>query len=79
MLLRRYNPLHFDCSVQVTNAKQKAKDAANKLGRSICYNPIICYNLAILNGGLPGSTFTFTINGGYPNSIPTCFINGGHL
>ena len=37
-----------------------------------------CYNLAILNGGLPGSTFTFTINGGNPNSIPICFINGGN-
>ena len=77
MLLRRYNPLQFDCSVQVPNAKQKAKNAANKLGRPICCNSI-CYNLAILNGGLPRSTFTFSINGGYPFSIPTCFINGGN-
>ena len=39
----------------------------------------LCYNLAILNGGLPGSSFTFSINGGYPFSIPTCFINGGTI
>ena len=77
MLLRRYNPLQFDCSIQFPNAKQKSKNAANKLGRPICCNSI-CYNLAILNGGLPGSTFTFTINGGNPNSIPICFINGGN-
>ena len=76
MLLRRYNPLQFDCSIQLPNTKQKAKDAGNKLGRPICCNSI-CYNFSVLNGGLPGSTFTFTINGGNPSSVAICFINGG--
>ena len=79
MLLRRYNPLHFDCNIQVPNAKQKAKNAANKLGRPICCLPIVCYNLSILTGGLPGSGFTFTINGGDPYSIAACLINGGTI
>jgi hypothetical protein len=80
MLLRRYNPLQFDCSIQVPNAKQKAKNAANKLGRPICCDkPIICYNLSTLNGGTPGSTFTYTLNGGSPSSEELCFINGGTI
>jgi hypothetical protein len=43
------------------------------------YETPTCYNLPILNGGAPGSTFTYIVNGGNPSSLPSCFINGGTI
>lgn len=77
-MLRTYTPGIGFCDIgYIANAKQKAKDAANKLVFSSCCIQNGCYDLSVLNGGNPSSAPSYFINGGTPNSSPSCFINGG--
>jgi hypothetical protein len=78
LLLKKYNPLNIECQIQIPNAKQKAKDAATNLGRITWCNSLVkCYNLRVLNGGAPGSTFVYFINSNNPSSIAVCYIDAG--
>jgi hypothetical protein len=79
-MLRTFSPGVGICDLgYIANAKQKSKDAANKLVFSnCCIQNDGCYNLPVLDGGNPSSAPSYFVNGGAPNSSPSCFINGGN-